>query len=198
MTETARTTGDSTATFVTNPWLFFAVTFAITWSFWLLAVTLDLSFDSGGGVLLLLAGLSGPGIAGIGFTYLVYDERGRTDYWRRLTNVRPIGIQWVLVILLLAPVVNVIAAVVDILFGGTGAIWSEGVQGFAANPLSLVPAVFFATLPPFVEELGWRGYVLDRLQLRWSALVASLILGVVWAIWHLPLFFISGSYQQGL
>jgi hypothetical protein len=56
--------------------------------------------------------------------------------------------------------------------------------------------LFFATLPPILEELGWRGYALDRLQLEWSALSASVILGVVWALWHLPLFFIEGSYQH--
>ena len=50
----------------------------------------------------------------------------------------------------------------------------------------------------FIEELGWRGYVLDRLQEKRSALVSSLILGVVWSLWHLPLFFVQGSYQAGL
>jgi hypothetical protein len=40
--------------------------------------------------------------------------------------------------------------------------------------------------------------VLDRLQERRTALVSSLILGVVWSLWHLPLFFIQGSYQAGL
>ncbi|MFC7174994.1 type II CAAX prenyl endopeptidase Rce1 family protein [Haloplanus litoreus] len=54
------------------------------------------------------------------------------------------------------------------------------------EPLAILPALFFATLPPILEELGWRGYALDRLQLKWSVLSASLILGVVWALWHLP------------
>jgi membrane protease YdiL (CAAX protease family) len=58
-------------------------------------------------------------------------------------------------------------------------------------PLAL--SVFF--LGPFPEEFGWRGYVLDRLQSRWSALKSSLILGVIWASWHWPLFFIKGTYQ---
>lgn len=40
--------------------------------------------------------------------------------------------------------------------------------------------------------------ILDRLQLTRSALVASLILGVVWSVWHLPLFFIEGSYQHDM
>jgi membrane protease YdiL (CAAX protease family) len=43
------------------------------------------------------------------------------------------------------------------------------------------------------EELGWRGFLLPRLQVRFIALVASLIVGVVWGFWHLPLWFIPGQ-----
>lgn len=46
--------------------------------------------------------------------------------------------------------------------------------------------------------MGWRGYVLDRLQATRSALTSSMILGVVWSLWHSPLFFVAGSYQAGL
>jgi membrane protease YdiL (CAAX protease family) len=48
-------------------------------------------------------------------------------------------------------------------------------------------------LVPILEELGWRGYILDRLQERYSALAASLIIGVMWACWHIPTFFLKGS-----
>jgi uncharacterized protein len=48
-------------------------------------------------------------------------------------------------------------------------------------------------LGPLSEEIGWRGYVLERLQTRWSALTSSLIVGLVWALWHLPLFLMAGA-----
>ncbi|KAB1187932.1 MULTISPECIES: CPBP family intramembrane glutamic endopeptidase [Haloferax] len=198
MVETAKVQPGVTTSFVTSPLAFFGVTYLITWSFWVAAIALGISFESAEGLVLLLAGLAGPGIAGIGFTYLVYDERGRKDYWRRLTDVSRIGLKWFAVILFLPLVMSLVGAAVDLFLGGTGATWSEGVLGFAVSPLAILPAVFFATLPPFIEELGWRGYVLDRLQMQWSALTASLILGVVWAVWHLPLFFVEGTYQAGL
>lgn len=195
MDEPARPTLGNTSIAAGDPWLFFGVTYAITWSFWIAAIALGVRFDSAAGLVLLLVGLTGPGAAGIGFVYLVYDERGRADFWNRLTQVRRIGVRWLLVILVLPVAVTIVAATVDTLLGGPGATLSEGVQEFGGNPLAIVPALFFATLPPLLEELGWRGYALDRLQLNWSALGASVILGVVWAVWHLPLFFIGGTFQ---
>jgi membrane protease YdiL (CAAX protease family) len=51
---------------------------------------------------------------------------------------------------------------------------------------------------PLPEEIGWRGFALDRLQERMTALSASLALGSVWAVWHVPLFFVPGSFQESL
>lgn len=47
--------------------------------------------------------------------------------------------------------------------------------------------------PPLVEEPGWRGYALPRLQRLVNPLVAALVVGALWALWHLPLFFIPGG-----
>jgi len=58
---------------------------------------------------------------------------------------------------------------------------------------SLIPLII---LGPLSEEIGWRGYALDRLQTKWNALVSSLIIGVVWGFWHLPLFYIVGTSQN--
>lgn len=101
-------------------------------------------------------------------------------------------------ILLPIPVLTVLAILLDILAGGSGAQF-EGIVRFLSQPLKILPFValmiFFGPLP---EELGWRGYALDRLQVKWSALASSLILGIAWALWHLPLFFIEGTYQNSL
>jgi len=53
-------------------------------------------------------------------------------------------------------------------------------------------------LGPLSEEIGWRGYALGRLQTRWNALTSSLIVGLVWGLWHLPLFMIAGTSMHEL
>ena len=182
----------------TNPWFFFLATFAWTWFFWILAALLGLSVETPAGGILLLTGVLGPMIMGIVFTYLTYDKMGRRDYFKRIIDFKRIGAKWYLVIFLFVPILNLLAALIDFLMGGKGTSWGEAALNFVDQPLSIVPSILFTALIPFIEELGWRGYVLDRLQTNWSALMSSLILGVVWSLWHLPMFLIEGTYQAGL
>jgi membrane protease YdiL (CAAX protease family) len=68
-----------------------------------------------------------------------------------------------------------------------------------AMALALVLGATFLTqmlLTGGNEELGWRGYLLPALQARWSSLTSSVVLGVIWALWHLPLFFMAGTSQS--
>lgn len=51
---------------------------------------------------------------------------------------------------------------------------------------------------PIAEELGWRGFALPRLQAKYNALVSSLMLGVIWTCWHIPLFFTTGATQMSI
>ena len=63
------------------------------------------------------------------------------------------------------------------------------------NILSLVLPLFLA---PLLEELGWRGYGLDSLRVSFNLFVTSLMFAFLWALWHLPLFFINGFYNHEL
>lgn len=66
--------------------------------------------------------------------------------------------------------------------------------------LSSIPLVLLMALPfgPLAEELGWRGYALSHLQKNYSALVSSLIIGVLWCFWHTPLFWApAGTIVSG-
>jgi membrane protease YdiL (CAAX protease family) len=58
--------------------------------------------------------------------------------------------------------------------------------------------LLFLVMSSSGEELGWRGYAMPRLQTLYGSVWASLILGLLWAFWHLPAFWIPGSPQYGL
>lgn len=181
-----------------SAWIYFFATYIWSGVFGGLAIFMDLSMETASGLVLVLLAAIGPMVTGIVFTYLTRDKEGRRDYWKRIIDFKRIPVQWYLVILLFVPLLNSLAALLDKLFGGGGATWGEAALNFITNPASIIFSILFASLFPFIEELGWRGYVLDRLQEKHSALVSSLILGTVWSLWHLPTFFIRDSYQAGL
>lgn len=181
-----------------NPWVYFITTYIWTWTFWGLVLVLGLTMEDIAGMIFMLLGVTGPMVIDLLFTYLTQGQEGRRDYWKRVFSFRRIPLKWYLVILLFVPVLNLTAALLDRVAGGVGATWGEAALTFTSNPMSIF-LLFLYTLPiPFVEELGWRGFVLDRMQERHNALLSSLIVGVFWSVWHLPLFFIGGSYQAGL
>jgi membrane protease YdiL (CAAX protease family) len=162
------------------------------------AIITGATVETAAGGIPMLLGVIGPMVTGIAFTYLTRDREGRRDYWKRVIDFKRIPGKWYLVIFLFVPILNVLAALVDVVAGGTGATWGEAARNVLTDPSSIVLSILFSSLIPFIEELGWRGYVLDRLQEKRSALASSLILGVVWSLWHLPLFFVAGTYQAGL
>src|SRR5688572_30127322 len=182
----------------TSPWIYFVATFAWTWLIWGIGILLGITAESREGLIVALLGVIGPMVTGIGFTYLTQDKEGRRDYWKRIVDFKRISARWYPVIFLVVAVLISLAALFDVLAGGSGASWGDTLLNAATNPFSLLLSILFASLFPFIEELGWRGYVLDRLQEKHSALVSSLMLGVIWSLWHLPTFFIRDSYQASL
>jgi membrane protease YdiL (CAAX protease family) len=73
-----------------------------------------------------------------------------------------------------------------------------GLQPGWTLPLIVGQLIFQLFSGPLAEEAGWRGFALPRLQEKYNALVSSLILGVIWCCWHIPLFFLPGASQQSI
>jgi membrane protease YdiL (CAAX protease family) len=105
-----------------------------------------------------------------------------------------VGIRWWVIALFFAVIPSVAALYLFELLGGPPVDWSG-----LPSLYTVVPMFILLTIAAGIgEEFGWRGFLLPRLQTRHNALVSSLIIGVLWAIWHIPLFLIEGTFQNVL
>jgi membrane protease YdiL (CAAX protease family) len=178
-----------------RPWLFLGLTLGVTWLFGFLAVAIQEAVPRGVVLVLAYGGGLSPLLVTAGLACLRHDRAYRRDFWQRLTDVGRIGLGWALVIFLFYPVKSGLAALLDVVQGGAGIALEEAAR-LMAQPLLIIPTlIFWLLFGPVPEEVGWRGYATDGLQARHSAVVASLIVGAVWALWHMPLFFIEGTWQ---
>lgn len=119
----------------------------------------------------------------------------RHDFWLRIVASGRLGLRWLAVALFLHPLLILAAWVISVALGDLESglkFPNDGVMGL----LSL--AFFTFWFGPLPEEIGWRGYALDRLLSKQSALWASVTIGVVWAFWHLPLFFVPGTFHSNI
>lgn len=177
----------------TGPWPYFILALGWSWLFWIPVVLTGMDISMTPGIVLFIIGIFGPAVSAILLTCLTGDQQERREYWSRLTSFKRIRPRWYAIIILLAPVCSVLAILTGLVIKGNIPAVDTAV-GYVTHPLTIVPfAIVTMIYGPFPEELGWRGYALDRLQRKWNALASSLVLGVIWAVWHMPIFFMRGS-----
>jgi membrane protease YdiL (CAAX protease family) len=144
-------------------------------------------------LLLQLLAVWGPTLSAILLTALISGRAGLRELLSRLIRWR-VGVQWYAFVLLSWPAIILAALALLVLFGGTVP------STIQLTPWYSLPFAFLINFPLFLfvggplgEEVGWRGYALPRLLTRHSALLSSLLVGMIWAVWHLPLFWIPGT-----
>jgi membrane protease YdiL (CAAX protease family) len=167
--------------------VFFVAAFAITWLLQLPAVLAQRGVVAGPVERYMpLAGLGtfGPLIAAVLASRREAGGAGVRALFRAL-GPRGVGAGWYLVALgLPAATYTVGAAAVSLLGGVDVGPW--------LYPPSNGQRIAGMLMVPLVEEVGWRGFALPRLQARRGALGASLIIGVLWAVWHGPMLLLAG------
>lgn len=169
--------------------LFLIYTFSISWLFWLIIIIANQVFDAlWYGELLtwipMLIGSLGPPIG----AYMIYKRSNKSISLKSFTK------------LVFNKDIDKNAWLIFALFTCWRflMVWiAFGIQ----EPISIL--YMFLNIPLFIigggfEELGWRGYLQPKLEKVTSYLVSTLIVGLIWSIWHLPLWLISGTVQSAL
>lgn len=130
----------------------------------------------------------GPTLAAFIMTAVIEGRAGVLRLLRRYMLWR-VGILWYLFVFLGIPALALLGGFV---LPGAVAAFRAPAPAFVLSYVELFVVVFFGV--SLFEEPGWRGFALPRLQQRSGPLVGTLLLGALWALWHLPLFlFVPGS-----
>jgi uncharacterized protein len=170
---------------------FFVLAYAFTW----LAAWMPLVLSEDGAGLLsyrwplglyatiAIASFVGPFLSAFIMTGITEGREGVGRLLRQLVLWR-VGFRWYLFALIGLPAIMVLSV---IFLPGAMASF-QGLATLAPLPLLVLFVYVFFLGGPLGEEPGWRGFALPRLQRRYGPLVGSLILGPIWAFWHLPLF----------
>lgn len=173
--------------------VFVLVTVAISWPAWGVLTVYNLTPGvNPAGVLWLLGGL-GPPIAAVVVLGITEGPQAVRRLLSRLVIWR-VDRRWYAVAVLLPGVVVGAALTIDIALYDI----ATPLPSFDLLPLFIGSILANVFIGGGLEELGWRGFVLPRLQEQYSALTSSLLVGVVWVAWHAPLFIVPGAIQAEL
>jgi len=174
---------------------FFIITIFLSWFFWILSILINRNIIEIGinTNILHILGAFIPSLMGI---YFIYKGNNRENIIKFLKK----GIDYKFdlkyyLYLFIFPLILLISYLIASLF------LYLNLEESLLNEPKMIPIAFVYILilgGPLGEEYGWRGFALPRLNMIFKPLYSSIILGFIWSIWHLPLFFMEGSTQQGI
>jgi membrane protease YdiL (CAAX protease family) len=176
-------------------YLYVGLAYLITWFFWITAFLLgykDISFmnilswdfnnqSSVISFLIFRLGVYGPIISSFVITYYFFKLEGIKDLWQRITKWK-VEVKWYLYMLFIPILINLIVVLVGIIIGIPFNSFFK-----SEFPLSIILIYFlYQIFTSGMEEPGWRGFLLEKLQKIYTAEKSSWILGLIWAVWHYP------------
>jgi membrane protease YdiL (CAAX protease family) len=134
------------------------------------------------------AAMAGPALGAFVVTRMVEGKEGTRQLLRRRVLRWRVGVHWYLIAIFGVPIVYFLAASLVLGTAPLEALIEDWPFLFTSYLLKVVMVFLIVSL---WEEIGWMGFALPRLQDRYGPLMASVVLGVMWALWHLPAYFNS-------
>ena len=182
-----------------HPLLFYTLSTIIPWFFWFSAAYIShLDNDDGSYIkiasILGFIGLLSPVL--IAYWLISKDPELKKDVRKRLfklNSIKPIYL-FLTAFLMLASIL--LAQAISLLFGYSSSQFT--ITGNYTFTSGIFPVLFLLIAAPIIEELAWHSYGTDALRQRFNLLNTSLIFGLFWGIWHIPLSFINGYYQSNI
>jgi membrane protease YdiL (CAAX protease family) len=175
--------------------IYFAITFIISWGGMLLIIGEHGSSQGSGeqtNPLVYLAMVAGPTVAGLLMTGLVHGRTGLCDFRSRLFRWR-VGTRWYAVALITAPLV---AALTLLALLPASPVFMPAIMATGDTLALVMSGIMAGLMVGIFEELGWTGFVIPELRKRHSILYTGLLVGILWGVWHLILFFwTSGGFS---
>jgi uncharacterized protein len=179
-----------------TPTRFFVLTYALSWLVW---IPLDLAhfeiglpaIPSGTSTLIRLFGVLMPAVAAMVLSARAGGRRELRAMLSRLGTWR-VGLVWWAAAVIVPSGVLVASGVAANLLSGETVVPFVPFDSLG----TLIVTTIFLVIAVLGEEIGWHGVALPALQQRMSVLEAALVLGVLWAFWHLPFWLLLDSYAQ--
>jgi len=172
--------------------IYFILTFIISWGAIIMLVGPDgIPVDPDQAVTLGMAILLGPSITSLLLTGLASGRKGYRELGSRLFKWR-VSFSWYAVALLTAPLSTAAVLILLSFFS------SEFVPSIftSENKISLLlMGIIAGLMVGFFEELGWTGFAIPRMRLRYDVLATGLIVGLLWGLWHFLLFWEKDSFS---
>ena len=183
-----------------HPFLFYGLAIIVPWTCWFITAWLSHSqlwenpIVVFWGSVLGVFGLSIPFV--IAMILILPDKEMRQELYSATFNFRNINFGFWILTIALFPVSILIAQAISLIFGHS--ITQFQFVEHLSFSAGIFPAWFLLVLAPVLEEFGWHTYGIHCLRNRLNLFWTSLIFGVIWGIWHMPLSFIKGYYQDVL
>lgn len=179
--------------YVYKPVRFYVTVFTLTWGFWILAILFrntPLLF------LFMLLGVIMPAATAVVTVLRSGNDMLISDLKRKLAGFYRIDPVFIIIPVLTFIAVVICSIATSVIFGGSMEQFSF-TDGFSFS-IGGTSALLTILIASVIEELGWRGYGEDAVGYYHTWFRESLIFGCVWACWHIPLFWVPGTYHYGL
>ena len=156
--------------------VYFIFSYAITWGGIMLVIASNgfgREIGMGAFALMFLAMFAGPSLTGLALTYILGGRKGIQELFSRMKRWR-VGLGWIAIAVFTIPV----------LMSSTLYFLSVTVSP-VFKPGWMIPGFIAGLVAGFFEEIGWTGFALPRLQKKYGGLAAGILLGLLWAFWHM-------------